>query len=104
MEATQSYSGMYKQTMERTREICVQSVFLPEVGQVSYVLFEEPIGGGERAYAITVRCSGGGAWAESQTVRDITTDRDLALRIFWQVCRGQVTPWGLMDLIPELLP
>ncbi len=82
----------------------MQTLFLPEAGQLTYLLLEEPLAGGERTYAITVRCTGENAFAESRTIRDITTNRDLALRLFWQVCRGQVTPYGLLDVLPELLP
>ncbi len=103
-------STLYEPLQERdspkshSREICQQTITLPEVGDVTYLLWEEILSTGEKAYAITIRCPAGKVFMDAKTVRDITTDRDLALRIFWQICRGKTTPWGLLDLIPELLP
>ncbi len=104
IQTTEIYNNEEKQLAAHPRELCTQTQYLPEAGQFTYSLLEETLSGGELAYAITVRCEGEGALSECRTVRSITTNRDLALRLFWQVCRGQVTPWGLLDVLPELLP
>ncbi len=101
---TELYNSEEQPTNTHPRELCTQTQYLPEVGQLTYSLLEEPRIGGERAYAITVRCNGAGAFSACRTIRDITTNRNLALRLFWQVCRGHVTPYGLLDILPELLP
>ncbi len=103
-QTAEAYDHGEDHTDMHTRELCIQTLFLPEVGQLTYVLLEEPLAGGEYTYAITVRCVGERVFSACRTVHDITTNRDLALRLFWQVCRGTVTPWGLLELLPELLP
>lgn len=83
--------------------LCSQIRFLPKVGRIVYILTEDLLPGGEAQYSITIECDAEALEAR-RTVRDITTDRDFALSLFWKICRGTVTPYTLTEVLSELLP
>jgi len=91
---------LYKQKQQL---LCRQHRFLEETGRLTYSLTEDTLPDGGSYYSITIDCAGD-ALLDHRTVRNFTTDRQEALRIFWQLCRGTVTPYGLLEILPELLP
>ncbi|MBQ8402040.1 MAG: hypothetical protein IJX14_08930 [Clostridia bacterium] len=85
------------------QKLCTQTIDLPEAGRTTYTLTEDILPTGERCYSISIVLDSP-AGTESRTVRDVTGDRELALRLFWMLCRGTVTPCTLTEVLPELLP
>ncbi|MBQ8642994.1 MAG: hypothetical protein IJ480_12355 [Clostridia bacterium] len=94
---------MYAQIQQK---LCTQTVFLPEIGRITYILTEDTLPNGEHCYSITVQytdSSPSNTILESRTVRDVTADRHTAFCLFWQVCRGTVTPCTLTEVLSDLL-
>jgi len=89
--------------VQTQRKLCTQTMDLPEIGQTTYILLEDLLPNGERYYSISVRLDGL-LGSESRTVRDVTGNRQLALHLFWMICRGTVTPCALTEVLSELLP
>lgn len=89
--------------VQTQHKLCTQTIDLPEIGRTTYILLEDILPCGERYYSITVQLDGP-LGSECRTVRDITGDRDLALHMFWMICRGTVTPCTLTDVLSDLLP
>ena len=89
--------------LQTHQTLCTQTRFLPLLGKTVYILTEDPLPGGESQYAITIQCDNS-TLEPQRTVRDITTDRSLALSLFWKICRGSVTPCTLTEVLSELLP
>lgn len=84
-------------------KLCTQTIELPEIGRITYTLLEVILPSGERYYSITVEMNGP-LHRECSSVPNITCNRQLALRMFWMVCRGTVTPCTLTDILSDLLP
>lgn len=91
---------LYKQKM---RFLCRQHRFTEETGRLTYTLTEDILPDGTHHYSITIDCDGV-VLLDHKTVRNFTTDKQTALQIFWQLCHGTVTPYGLLEILPELLP
>ena len=84
-------------------KLCTKTIDLPQLGRITYILLEDSLPCGERYYSITIQLDGSRR-RESRTVQDITGDRELALHLFWMLCRGTVTPCTLTEVLSDLLP
>ncbi len=91
---------LYKQ---KQQILCRQIRFLPETGKMIYLLTEDTLPNGESYYSLSIDCDGD-AYLDHKTVQNFTMDRQLALRLFWQICRGTVTPYGLLEVLSEMIP
>ena len=85
------------------RKLCTQTIDLPEIGRITYLLLEDILPSGEHYYSITVELAGT-LQHDCRSVQNITCNRQLALRMFWMICRGTVTPCTLTDVLSDLLP
>lgn len=88
--------------MTEVRNVCVQTIHLEQLGTCTYTLTEEdtPVYGS--SYRITVTLDSG-VYRQTESVRDVTTIYPFAMRLFWKICRGHVTPTTLRDVISDLL-
>lgn len=86
------------------QKVCTQTIHIPDIGTTVYLLLEDILPNGLRHYSLTVKLTKTDHQQEECTVRDVTTDRQLALQLFWQLCRGTVTPCTLTEVLAELLP
>lgn len=83
--------------------LCTQTHDIPDIGKATSMLLEDTLPNGMREYSITVRlCNDHGQ--EERTVHNVTTDRQFAMKLFWQICRGEVTPCALCEVLAELIP
>lgn len=89
--------------IQTQRKLCTQTLDLSEAGRTTYILLEDILPNGERYYSITVELVGPKG-CECRTVRDITGNRQFAMRLFWMICRGTVTPCTLTEVLSDLLP
>ena len=94
--------GIMISQMTAIRNICVQTVQLESCGICTYTLTEENLPVCGKSYRITVTLDNANLHF-TESVRDVTTLPDMALRLFWKVCRGQVTPLTLRDVLTDLL-
>lgn len=88
--------------VQTQHKLCTQTIDLPDVGRTTYILLEDLLPNGERCYSITVQLEGT-LGIERCTVQDITGNRQLALQLFWKICRGTVTPCTLTEVLSDLL-
>lgn len=86
------------------QKVCTQTIHIPDVGTTAYILLEETMPSGLRYYSMTVCLSKLDHRQEECTVKNVTTDRQFAMQLFWQICRGTVTPCALTEVLSELLP
>ncbi|MBE6613918.1 MAG: hypothetical protein E7631_01255 [Ruminococcaceae bacterium] len=89
------------------QKLCTQTLLIPEVGILTYILTEDTLPDGVRYYSVTVQITDPCRETivlDKRTVRDITCDRDLAFCLFWKICRGKVTPCTLLEVLSDLLP
>lgn len=86
------------------QKVCTQTINIPCVGTIVYILLEDTLPNGLRYYSIAVKLTKINHQQEESTVQNVTTDRQLALQLFWQLCRGTVTPCTLTEVLAELLP
>lgn len=86
------------------QKVCTQTISIPNVGTTVYILLEDTLPNGLRYYSINVKLTKTEHPPEECTVRNVTTDRQFALQLFWQLCRGNVTPCTLTEVLTELLP
>lgn len=84
------------------RNLCVQTQQLEPIGICTYTLTEENMPVCGKSYRITVTLDNANLHF-TESVRDVTTILDIALRLFWKVCRGHVTPMTLRDVLMDLL-
>lgn len=84
------------------RNLCVQTIQLEPFGFCTYTLTEEDIPVYGKSYRITVTLDNANMHI-TESVRDVTTITDFALRLFWKVCRGHVTPLTLRDVLTDLI-
>lgn len=95
--------------MQTQKRLCTQTMDIPiagdtpAVGRTTTTLLEDILPNGLRQYSITVQlCSDHGV--EERTVSNVTTDKQFAMELFWQICRGTVTPCSLTEVLSELIP
>lgn len=84
------------------RNLCVQTQQLETIGICTYTLTEENMAVCGKSYRITVTLDSANLHI-TESVRDVTTLPDIALRLFWKICRGHVTPMTLRDVLTDLL-
>jgi len=89
--------------VQTQHKLCTQTIDLPEAGRTTYTLLEDILPCGEYCYSISIHLDGPQG-IECRTVRDITGSRELALHMFWMICRGTVTPCTLTEVLSDLLP
>ena len=58
---------------------------------------------GRPSYALSCEAEGGALWESRAEISDLTSDRETAERIFSAVVKGEVTPYGLIETVTELL-
>ncbi len=88
--------------MTAIRNICVQTIQLEPHGICTYTLTEENMPVCGKSYRITVTLDNANLHY-TESVRDVTTISEIALRLFWKICRGHVTPLTLRDVLMDLL-
>lgn len=86
------------------QKVCTQTINIPNVGTTVYTLLEDTLPNGLQYYSLQVKLTNMDLQQEENTVRNVTTDRQFALQLFWQLCRGNVTPCALTEVLAELIP
>lgn len=85
------------------KKLCSQTIHAPDIGRITTTLLEDTLPDGLQQYSITVQlCSN--ASLEEHTVPNVTTNKQFAMQLFWQICRGTVTPCTLTEVLSELIP
>ncbi|MBO5110970.1 MAG: hypothetical protein J6D21_09665 [Clostridia bacterium] len=76
---------------------------LPEVGTLTYVLYEERgLRGEPTEYGIEI-CLRTTRGEETERIRSITTSRAFATRLFRALILGEVTPCTLTDIVLDAI-
>lgn len=86
------------------QKVCTQTINIPNVGTTVYTLLEDTLPNGLQYYSLQIKLTNMELQQEENTVRNVTTDRQFALQLFWQLCRGNVTPCTLTEVLTELIP
>lgn len=89
--------------MQTQKRLCTQTMDIQNVGRATTTLLEDVLPNGLRQYSITVQLSSDHG-VEERTVSNVTTDKPFAMELFWQICRGTVTPCALTEVLSELIP
>lgn len=89
--------------MQTPQKLCTQTIDVPDVGKTTTILWEDTMPNGSRQYSIAVHLQNDHV-QEERTVRDVTTNKQFAMQLFWQICRGTVTPCSLAEVLSELIP
>lgn len=89
--------------MQTQKRLCTQTMDIQNVGRATTTLLEDVLPNGLRQYSITVQLSSDHG-VEERTVSNVTTDKPFAMELFWQICRGTVTPCTLTEVLSELIP
>ena len=89
--------------MQTQKRLCTQTMDIQNVGRATTTLLEDVLPNGLRQYSITVQLSSDHG-VEERTVSNVTTNKPFAMELFWQICRGTVTPCTLTEVLSELIP
>ncbi len=89
--------------MQTQKRLCTQTMDIPNVGRTTTTLLEDTLPNGLRQYSITVQLSSDHG-LEERTVPNVTTNKQFAMELFWQICRGTVTPCALIEVLSEMIP
>lgn len=84
------------------QKVCIHTLHLPDIGKLTYTLLEDFLPNGDRYYSMSISLEGS-AGTEKCSVRDITGNRQFAIRLFQMICRGTVTPCTLTEVLEDLL-